>query len=180
MNSKTTLIAFLRGINVGGRHKVPMPELRKTLIGMGFENIRTLLNSGNVVFDTAREDTWAIEEEIENHLSGVFAFPIPVIVCPKTALVDLVAANPFANQVVNENTRLYVSFLKSPPLFSLTTPWFSKDKTYQILSVDDKIICSVLDLSSTQTSKGMDELEKLFGKAITTRNWNTVLKVIEM
>ena len=49
-SQKSVVVAFLRGINVGGHHKVPMAELKTTLVGMGFSNIKTLLNSGNVVF----------------------------------------------------------------------------------------------------------------------------------
>jgi uncharacterized protein (DUF1697 family) len=69
-----TIIGFLRGINVGGHHKVPMAELRSFLEGMGFENVKTLLNSGNVVFETNRSGIKKLEEEMEDSLSQSFDF----------------------------------------------------------------------------------------------------------
>ena len=175
-----TLTAFLRGINVGGHHKVPMVELREILTEMGCENVRTLLNTGNVVFETDQTDIQALEAKMESHLANAFNFPIPVMLRTKDAIADLVAQNPFEAIEMHKDIRLYVSFLKDEPTVELELPYSSKDSSYQILSVNNRIICSVLDLSTTKTVKGMEELEKLFGKNITTRNWNTILKVMNL
>jgi uncharacterized protein (DUF1697 family) len=69
MAKKITLIGFLRGINVGGHHKVPMEELRKNLSELGCENVRTLLNSGNFVFETDQADIQNWQAKIESSLS---------------------------------------------------------------------------------------------------------------
>ncbi len=170
--------AFLRGINVGGHHKVPMAELRDKLTEIGCENVRTFLNSGNVVFETHQTDIQALEAKMESHLANVFNFPIPVMLRTKDAIADLVDQNPFENVQMHKDIRLYVSLLKDEPSIELELPYYSKDSSYQILSVSNRTICSVLDLSTTKTVKGMEALEKLFGKNITTRNWNTILKVV--
>lgn len=181
MTTKQSLVALLRGINVGGHHKVPMADLKKMLQSTGLENVRTLLNSGNVVFETtASQHIEGLQDHIETHLSQAFGFPIPVILKEKNILADLLAQDPFNGIVVHKDIRLYISFLKNDPAIQLNTPWLSKDGTYQILSVENKMICSVLDLSTTQTPKGMDELEKLFGKDITTRNLNTIQKIVDL
>jgi uncharacterized protein (DUF1697 family) len=175
-----TLTGFFRGINVGGHHKVPMAELREKLSEIGCESVRTLLNSGNVVFETEQKSIRGLELKIEEHLSRSFGFAIPLILRTKNEIADIVDKNPFVTITVHKDIRLYISFLKEEPEIELSLPYFSKDKTFQIISINNRIICSVLDLSTTKTPKGMDELEKLFGRNITTRNWNTILKIIEI
>lgn len=154
-----------------------MAELRNILTEIGCGNVRTLLNSGNVVFETEQTDIQALESKMESHLSQSFGFAIPLTLRTKTEITDLVHKNPFEAVPIHKDIRLYVSFLKEEPEIEVAVPYYSKDKTYQIISIRNRIICSFLDLSSTKTPKGMDELEKLFGKNITTRNWNTILKI---
>lgn len=175
-----TLTGFLRGINVGGHHKMRMAELRNKLTEIGCENVRTLLNSGNVVFETKQTNIHDLESKIESHLSQSFNFPIPLILRTKIEIADLVFKNPFETIPFHKDLRLYVSFLKDEPKIELPLPWNSKDKSYQIIAISNRTICSILDLSATKTPKGMDELEKLFGKNITTRNWNTIVKIVDI
>ncbi len=175
-----TITGFLRGINVGGHHMLPMAELRKTLTETGCENVRTLLNSGNIVFETKQTNIQELESKIESYLSQTYKFPVPVILHTKIEIADLVNKNPFESVNVHKDIRLYVSFLKDEPKIEITLPYYSKDNSYQIISLSNRIICSVLDLTTTKTPKGMDELEKIFGKNITTRNWNTILKILEI
>jgi uncharacterized protein (DUF1697 family) len=154
-----------------------MAELGKEMTKLGFENVTTLLNSGNVIFDTSLHREDALEEVIANHLEKIFGFSIPVLIRRPEVMFDLVSNNPFKHTEVTTNTRLYISFLKEKPAAELTFPWTSNDGSYRILEVREKTICSVLDLSATQTPKGMDALELLFGKNMTTRNWNTIHRI---
>ncbi|MBJ7882810.1 DUF1697 domain-containing protein [Gelidibacter salicanalis] len=174
------IIGFLRGINVGGHHKVPMADLRDKLIELGCHKVRTLMNTGNFVFETKQSNIKNLENSIESSLSQSFGFPIPVILRHQKEISDLVAASPFATINIHKEIRLYVSFLKSRSKIELTAPYHSDDKAYNILSVQNNTIFSVLDLSTTTTTKGMNELEKLFGKNITTRNWNTIKKIVNI
>lgn len=173
-------IGFLRGINVGGNHKLPMSELKKCLNEIDFENVKTILNSGNFIFESNQKNLKNLESKIEKHLSEEFKFPVPTILVLKEEIKNLTQMNPFEKIKIHKDIRLYISFLKDESNIQIDLPYISKDKTFQILSVQNKIIISVLDLSKTKTPKGMDELEKLFGKNITTRNWNTVLKINEL
>lgn len=175
-----TLIAFLRGINVGGHHKVPMASLREILNELNCKNVKTLLNSGNIVFDTSEKDIQSFEDKIENLLAKSFGFPIPVILKKKTEILQLVDKNPFKNVSVSKDIRLYVTFLKHSPESTIALPYASKDNAFKILSIENKTILSVLDLSISNTTKGMDDLEKNFGKEITTRNWNTIEKIVQV
>lgn len=176
--NKMIYTAFLRGINVGGHHKLPMATLREQLTGMGCEHVQTLLNSGNVVFETKEKDLKVLESKMETQLTQAFNFPVPVIVRTKKELIDLVNQNPFESLTIHKDLRLYVTFIKEEPKIELKLPYISKDGAFQIISIADRMICSVLDVSTSKTTKGMDELEKLVGKNCTTRNWNTVVKMV--
>jgi uncharacterized protein (DUF1697 family) len=172
-----TLVAFLRGINVGGHHKVPMAELKTILTQLGCEHVKTILNSGNIVFETKKKDIAGLERIIESALRENFGFSIPVILIPHKQINELVNGDPFASIDVHKNIRLYISFLKEPLTIKLIVPYISKDNSFKIIGTKNNIIISVLDITTSNTPKGMEDLEKLFGKNITTRNWNTIQKI---
>jgi len=172
-------IAFLRGINVGGHHKVPMLELRKEMEKLKFENVVTLLNSGNIIFDAIADDAENLESKLSEHLEKSFGFPIPVILRSAEMINGFVSVNPFESVLVTKDIRLYVSFLRRDMESDLALPWLSDDKSYNIICKMDQTIFSILDLSLSQTPKAMGVLEKYYGKDITTRNWNTIKRIKE-
>jgi uncharacterized protein (DUF1697 family) len=163
-------VAFLRGINVGGHHKVPMAALRNEMERMGFKKINTILNSGNIIFTGPPKEQSRLETEIALHLEKVFGFTIPILVRNAGEVLALKAANPFKSIEVTKDIRLYVTFLKEETEVKLALPWISEDKSFHIIAIRKKEICSVLDVSVTKTPKGMEVLEQLFGGGITTRN----------
>jgi len=170
-------VAFLRGINVGGHHKVPMIELRKELEKMNFQNVVTLLNSGNIIFDAPEGDLAKLELSISIHLQKVFGFPIPTILKTADMIYELYSNNPFKDVTLTKDIRRYVSFLWKDIEIDLELPWTSDDTSYKIINKNDKTIISVLDLSVSKTPKAMEAMEKYFGKDITTRNWNTIERI---
>lgn len=172
-------VLFLRGINVGGNKKVPMAELRKVLTKAGYTDVETLLNSGNVVM-TGDGPTDAAARKMEAAIEAAFGFKVPVIVRTQEELQELADSDPFKGIEVTKDTRLYVSFLGAPTRSDLKIPYASPDRSFRILKVAGRDIISVLDLSRSGTPEAMGILEKAFGKNITTRNWNTVEKLLEM
>ena len=180
MNSKIVkkrYVAFLRGINVGGHHKVPMTDLHKALEKLDFKNIVTLLNSGNILFDVVSDDIDHLEKMTSMHLEKHFGFPIPTIIRKSEMICRLLKNEPFKGVIITKDIRLYVSFLKENMETDLKLPWASSDNSYKIIDKKDKTIFSVLDLSKLKTPKAMKFLEKYFGSDITTRNWNTILRI---
>ncbi|HUQ84785.1 MAG TPA: DUF1697 domain-containing protein [Candidatus Limnocylindrales bacterium] len=170
-------VAFLRGINVGGNKKVPMEDLRKTFESLGFTNVKTLLNTGNVVFEGEKTNAETVEQELEKH----FGFPISVIIRTIYDIKSLVDSNPFDGIEVTEQTRLYITFLKEKNKSKLKIPYESPELDFKILKVTEGEVISVLTLfENGQSGKGMDILEKEFGKNVTTRNWNTVVKSLNV
>jgi uncharacterized protein (DUF1697 family) len=170
-------VALLRGINVGGHHKVPMIVLKKALEELGFENTVTLLNSGNVIFDAPSQNPDELEELIGEHLASTFGFPIPTIVRESGVFTQLIKDAPFQLIEIHKDIRLYVSFLKKDSSVELALPWKSTDGSFEILEKKAMTIISVLNLSKAKTPKAMEIVEKTYGKDITTRNWKTIERI---
>lgn len=174
-------IAFLRGINVGGNHRVPMETLRSAFADLGFTEIKTLLNSGNVLFSSDEKDVSSLKKRIEKSLEETFGFLIGTIIRSQKELQEMVAKNPFKNTEVTPQTRLYVTFLSIKPKNSFGIPYESPEKNFKILDVSDGTIFSVLQLSEKyNTTDAMNVLGKEYGKNMTTRNWNTVIKIVAL
>ena len=177
MRRKEKYVAFLRGINVGGHHKVPMADLRKEIEKLGFENVTTLLNSGNIIFEAISDNEETLEKKISAHLEKSFGFPIPTVIRKSEMIYELLKSNPFKDVKLTKDIRLYISFLQENVQTKLKLPWTSLDNSYKIIGKIGKNILSVLDLSISKTPKAMEDLERYFGRNITTRNWNTIKRI---
>lgn len=171
--------AFLRGINVGGNKPVPMERLKKALESLGFQNVKTLLASGNVVFEAPSMPAGALVKRIEKKLSETFDHEISTITRTAAKLQALADSEPFKGIRATPRTRLFVTFLPGKPTTSLKIPYESPDKSFRILRLTGGEVCSVLTLGPqwAKNLRQMNILEKEFGKKITTRTWNTVVKV---
>ncbi len=173
-----TYIALLRGINVGGNTKVPMEDLRKMFMELGFTNVKTLLNSGNVFFSSNEINLSDATRNISKRLKKKFGKEIGVIIRPQIEIKQLVEGNPFKNITLTPQIRLYVTFLSQVSKSSLKIPYESEEKDFHILRVSNQEICSVLMLSLKRgTVDVVSFIEKEFGKNVTTRSWNTVKKL---
>lgn len=172
----TKYIAFLRGINSGKNPTVKMEVLRKTFEDLGFENVRTILASGNVLFESSIDEN-TLEQKIEKMLPEKIGFKSDVIVLTIDELHKLVLLNPFKTIKITPHTRPYVTFIKEEPKTNLKFP--AKVRSYTILGIFNGVVCSVVDLSDAKTSDLMKVLDKEFGKGITTRSWNTVERILK-
>lgn len=170
-------VAFLRGINVSGHHKVPMAELRKEMETLNCKKVITILNSGNIIFDSMIDDIEYLEKLISEHLEKTFGFSVPTILRKSEDIYSLWNNDPFKDVLLTSDIRWYASFLWKDVAIDLKLPWANEDNSYRIIDKSDKTILSVLDLSLSKSTKGMQILEKHFGKNITTRNWNTIKRV---
>lgn len=169
-------VAFLRGINITKYKRVKMEDLSRAFEDMGFENVRTVLASGNVIFETASTDLTALERKIEEALPGAIGFNSETIVLKIESLRKLAKMNPFKGIKSKTQARPYVTFLKGD---RKSDSEFSADgKGYTILKNLDGIICSVVDLSGGRTTDLMRELDKRW-KVNTTRGWSTIERILK-
>lgn len=174
-------VAFLRGINVGGNVVIMKEGLQKAFELQGLQNVKILLNSGNVIFETSEVDVVALSLKIREVLKKTFCFEIEVMLRTGSQIRSLISSDPFKNITVTPNTRLYITFLSGEPISSLKIPYVSPEGDFQILHAEDGAIFSVLMLSPKRgTFDLMKIMEKEFGKKATTRNWNTVMKIAKM
>lgn len=179
MKSQITYVALLRAINVGGNHIVRMEELRRAFKVAGYTNISTLLATGNVIFDSPNEDIEELTDSLEIFLKKRFGFDIPVLLRTMENLKQLVDSDPFKGIKVTNETRLYVSFLSEPRKPSFKVPYVSDNGLFKILRVTPEEVCCMLTLSQDgDSTKLMGMVEKEFGKRVTTRNWNTIKKLV--
>lgn len=179
MDTLPSYVVLLRGINVGGNKKVPMADLKTMMEKMGHKNVKTLLTSGNAIFDSVTTDIDALRHGLEKQFEKTFGFTSSMIIRPIPAIKTLITSDPFRSIVVQPETRLYVTFLGTKPTSTLKIPYETPEKDFRILRVTDGEVCSVLTVSDARKSTdSMNILEKEFGRNVTTRNWNTVMKMV--
>lgn len=170
------LVAFLRGINLGKR-TVKMDDLRKAFEGMGFSDARTLLASGNVLFETERGS--GLEQTIEAGLKNAFGFDIGTIIRSIDELKGFASNNPFDKFEVDKDTKFYTLFLAQPDAHKLDYPTIVPGDFEVVWKTDRDIFAVAFRMENGRFGAGLDKLVKTFGKGVTMRNWNTVLKLIE-
>ena len=106
-------VALLRGINVGGRNKIPMADLREVVAALGHTGVTTYIQSGNVLFSTAETDTAKLAAALESAIAGRFGIWASVVVLSRDELAAVLAANPYPDE---PNPRLvHVVFLNAEP-----------------------------------------------------------------
>lgn len=171
----TRYAAFLRGVNLGKR-TVRSADLLAAFEAMGFANARTLIASGNVLFDAA--DGPDLAARIENGLAERFGFAIGTVLRTHAALVEMVRFDPFRDIPAGADAKLYVSLLREPVGKILRLPHGAPGDFDVVARTDYDIFAVAWHMPNGRYGEGLDGLEKQFpkGTLITTRNWNTILK----
>lgn len=154
-------------------------KLRGLFEDLGFANVRTVISSGNVLFETGSKNATALETTIEKALPVHLNFTSTTIIRSREQLQDLVNQNPFQGIRDTARSRLNVTFLKNPPEVKLKFPHQVENRAYRLLGLHDCAVFSVIDLTGSKTPDLMSWLEKQFGKKITTRTWKTVGKILD-
>jgi uncharacterized protein (DUF1697 family) len=171
-------IALLRGINIGSRQRVSMPELRALLEELGYGNVRTLVQSGNVVF-TSRAAPATLEGKLERAIEERLGVDPKVVVRTRDELAAVIEANPFP-ELADAPKNLHVTFLAGEPDAEAVGKLEEADVG------DDRIAFRGREIYIAYANgMGRSELAKQLGRAklgvaATDRNWNTVTKLLEM
>ncbi len=152
-------VALLRGINIGPHKRIKMDELRKEFEAMGFLNVKTLLATGNVLFEASETDANALVEVIQHGLVKAFGHEVPVILRSVEQIRELVESDPFVDVEVTKDTRLYVTFLPEmqPGVRGVLPDTPGED--FKILQVTGGEVCSVLTL--TENTRSVDSMKLL-------------------
>ena len=173
-----TWIALFRGVNVGGNNILPMVELRSDLESLNLSNVRTYIQSGNVVFDSATKTTKSLTERIAQRIEERHGFRPRLFLLSREDLLTAIESNPFPRAVADPKT-LHFLFLAEPAsnpdmeaLDGVKTP------TERFKLVDGVFYLHTPD--GIGRSKLAANVEKHLGVVVTARNYRTVDKLLSM
>jgi uncharacterized protein (DUF1697 family) len=170
-----TLVALLRGINVGRAKRVAMADLRSLVESLGYGNARTLLNSGNVVFTAPCGAESEAGSRIEKAMTAQLGVSAKVIVLTAPELDAIVEGNSLL-EIANDHSRFLVAVLNDRADRKRLEPLLKEDWTPDALAVGERaayLWCS----EGILTSRLADTLGRALRDAVTTRNWATILKI---
>jgi len=177
MPNMTKYVAFLRGINVGGHKPVKMDELSRMFTSCGFENVRTYIQSGNVWFESAAQESETFMRPVEQALQRALGFEVAVFVRSVRELQALVKADPFAAHTADADATPYVTFVAAAPKPKPTLPLVSPNGDVEVFAIRRRDVCSLSHAVKGRNGFPNLFVEKTFGVLATTRNWNTVVKM---
>jgi len=175
-----TYISILRGINVSGHNLIKMNALQEICGTLGFRNVRTYIQSGNIVFETKTTDMMTLEKTISDAILKSFGFDIPVLVLEKEALKNIEDHNVFINERHEDHTKLHVTFLSDIPEKLLTDgiphEGYLPDEFY----IRGKSVYLFCPNGYGNTKLSNTFFEKKLKVRATTRNWKTIVELIKM
>ncbi|CAM3692532.1 DUF1697 domain-containing protein [Flavobacterium chungbukense] len=175
----TTHLALLRGINVSGHNMMKMEALKTMLENIGFQNVRTYLQSGNVFIDT-EEEASKVGFMIKQEIFKVFGHEVPVVMVTKENLESCFENNPYLKEKDIDTKKLYVAFvstnLKKENINDLKISQFKPDEA----SIDENKIFVKYAVGAGKTRFDQKYIEKKLNVTATMRNWNTVTNLLKM
>lgn len=174
-----TYVAMLRGINVGKNGRIQMERLRRSMEALGLEQVKTYIQSGNVVFKSGAIPP-ALSKKIEKQLLDDFAMEVPVILRTAAELETAVACNPLAHQAGIDPEKLHVMFLSGAAASA------ALDKLQSLTAAPEKFVC-IRDVIYLYLPNGVSEsklmkasFDRILSVRTTTRNWKTVTALHHM
>lgn len=168
-------VALIRGINVGRAKRVAMADLRALVEGLGYRDVRTLLNSGNVVFTAPASDRKDPAARIEGAMTKKLGVSARVTAVSAEELAAIVADNPLV-KVARDPTRLLVTVLMDPADRKRVLPLARQEWAPEALGIGARAVY-VWCPKSMLESPLFAAVTKLLGDGATTRNWATILKL---
>jgi uncharacterized protein (DUF1697 family) len=174
-------IAILRGINVGGKRIILMADLKAIFEHLGFIDIVTYIQSGNVIFNTnERSSNIKLSDKIEKAISEKYGFDVPVIIRTAEELKKAVSINPFLKEDEVNIDKLFLSFLKDKPLEEYREKTESYDFSPDRFVIDDKDVFIFCEGKYHKTKLSNNFFESKLKTSATSRNWKTVLKLRDL
>jgi uncharacterized protein (DUF1697 family) len=168
-------VALLRGVNVGGHRKVPMADLREALTAAGFGNVRTYIQSGNIVAESD-DDAEAVATRISAVIETRFGHTVPVMVRTAAELDRIAAADPFAERGLDPS-KVTVTFLSGPAPVPLEVPAGQSEEAF---TDGAEVWVYYPEGLGTSTLERTGFWKPLGSLTTTTRNVRTVLKLRDM
>ncbi len=172
------MIAILRGINVGAKRKILMEDLKSLCHKIGLLNVKTYIQSGNLIFTSSKSNA-KIEEMLENSIKDAFGFDVPVIVISQKELINTVNNNPFYNSDADIN-KIHLTLLKNTPNEKDVTQTQTYHYAPDLFSINNNAVFIYCEGKYHQTKLSNNFFEKQLKVKASTRNWKTILKLVEL
>lgn len=176
----TTYISILRGINVSGQKLIKMDALRKTYENLGFLNIKTYVQSGNVIFDGEDMEINKLEKIISQQIEKDFGFEVPIIALTVNTLKQVIDHNPFSKDQNKDQTFLHVTFLSSEPDQYDLKVIEDKKQNGEDLFFTDNVVYLYCPNGYGRTKLTNNFLETKLKVRATTRNWKTTNELLKI
>jgi uncharacterized protein (DUF1697 family) len=173
-------ISMLRGINVGGHKRIKMDQLRKSFEALGFEQVKTYIQSGNVVFKTGKLSTLKLSTRIGEAILRDFGFPVSVISRSSDEMAATIERNPFLNQRGIDQERLHVTFLSAAPAPAALKKLADLTKAPDQFRGSDEELYFYLPNGVSQSVLMKSPVDRILAAVTTTRNWKTVNSLHQM
>jgi uncharacterized protein (DUF1697 family) len=175
-----TFISILRGINVSGHRVIKMEALKMSCGELGFQNIRTYIQSGNLVFESALADTNAISESIHGKILDAFGYDVPVITMTIAELEQVVLDNPFSNDKSKDPSCFHVAFLSEVPSPQRIEKLNEAELNNDAFALVDKAVYLYCPDGYSNSKLTNALIEKKLKVIATTRNWKTTNVLLKM
>jgi uncharacterized protein (DUF1697 family) len=169
-----TYIAMLRGINVSGHKIIKMESLRASFAVLGFGDVKTYIQSGNVIFKTEKTEPNALAKKIVKKISDDFGFDVPALVKTAEEMNAVLKANPLVKRAGVDESKLHVTFLASiapENAAAVLQPLAAKSELFAVSGTEIFLYCPD---GYGETKLSNSAIEKKLSVAATTRNWKTV------
>jgi uncharacterized protein (DUF1697 family) len=170
-------IALVRGINVGGHRPVAMSDLREIVAGLGFADVRSILQSGNLIFRSDARRTDSLETILEAEAKRRLKLEADFIVRSAKEWKEVVARNPFRKEAERDPGHLVVMFLKSAADSNDVKAVQAAITGPEIVRADGMQVYIVYPEGIGRSRLTNAVIEKKLGRRGTARNWNTVVKL---
>ena len=176
----SVVISLLRGINVGGNRKIKMDALRDLYVSLDLRDVQTHVQSGNVVFRTKERNLARLTKRIEDAIEQTFGFHSNVIVRTRAELSDVIVRNPFAKRRGIEPAKLLVTFLGAVPAAEALQKLRGIKADPEELYFDGRELYIYFPNGAGRSKLPWASVEKLLNVPGTARNWNSVVKILEI
>ncbi|HEY0105063.1 MAG TPA: DUF1697 domain-containing protein [Rhizomicrobium sp.] len=170
-------IALLRAVNVGGTSILPMADLRAAVEKAGFKNVRTLLQSGNLVFDAGSQSAAATQKTLQTLCAKAFDLNTEILVRTPQDLDAIIAANPFAPEAKAEPGHVHVLFLRESPPPAAYATLQAAIRGNECVKGGGRHAYMLYPDGMGRSKLTSAVLARYLGMPGTARNWNTVLKL---
>ncbi len=175
-----TFVALLRGINVSGQKLIKMKDLTTMFQDMGFKNVQTYIQSGNIVFDSELSDLTYLETKISEQIKGTFGFDVPVLVRSPDYLEQILKKSPFEKYADFDRKKCGYVFLKNIPdphgIIEIQNRTYENERVL----IDNQCLYLYYLKGAGRAKLNNKVIEKRLGVSATGRNYNTLERLVSM